>query len=714
MSSTHFSSVSQSIDGAAHSVPDDLGISAHLFQACVGLSGIAAANIDSVQGLQARQQRALNRAGQTLRLWGLRHRVLNGGLDSILQTSKNLQYVVVQTLRAILQLLAYKILSEIFPPEERPPILNANKVDTLLEQAEFVEFDQDESNSDSSAGSSCSENHDQYQGFDQMISTLRREVASLNDLNASLISPALDLEQIEDVADIASIRHILPHHAYSSSIMESFPDASPELVNRLGECNFHRYQHLLELRAGGAPEPRPLKHTRKTFQTEPAMSEASRNVDSGYGSMTAPASTTYAPTIASKKSSHHGPFSVTSGPRSLTPGEHSKYPPLPAAARSGAEFNCLACGRGVIARETLQWKNHLVQDLQPYTCIFPTCQHAGQRLANSKTWREHLQSLEHSKEPIWQTYRYHIAKHMEDIALLSLPGTVEEDPIQNGDFTGVDDHLVSPTQQAGFVSGLKHPYTPRGDVYIDASNDQKSRAPAVDVSSYATSRRDAISESRPRGIPNRDYILDLVHAQKLPATFQCSFCPKRFTRAYNLRSHLRTHTDERPFVCSLCGKAFARQHDRKRHEGLHSGEKKFECRGPLNNDGQLRWGCGRRFVRVDALARHFRSEAGRVCIKPLLDKEALEHQNAQNDQDMEPVLSAMLPEALETPPGYDPNTHMYRLPEALLQQYPTLGQKWDALSTSMGALPTDLDDFPLALDIYDGYEDTAISRTVEW
>ncbi|KAL8653328.1 MAG: hypothetical protein Q9226_003891 [Calogaya cf. arnoldii] len=64
-----------------------------------------------------------------------------------------------------------------------------------------------------------------------------------------------------------------------------------------------------------------------------------------------------------------------------------------------------------------------------------------------------------------------------------------------------------------------------------------------------------------------------------PDTFQCAICPQRFTRAYNLRSHLRTHTDERPFVCTVCGKAFARQHDRKRHEGLHSGEKKFVPKG---------------------------------------------------------------------------------------------------------------------------------------
>lgn len=84
---------------------------------------------------------------------------------------------------------------------------------------------------------------------------------------------------------------------------------------------------------------------------------------------------------------------------------------------------------------------------------------------------------------------------------------------------------------------------------------------------------------------NRDYILNLVdpprpptsggeggsaskRTQKHPAIFQCSLCPKRFTRAYNLRSHLRTHTNEWPFVCSVCGMAFTRQRNLKRHEGL--------------------------------------------------------------------------------------------------------------------------------------------------
>ncbi|CCG83287.1 C2H2 type zinc finger domain protein [Taphrina deformans PYCC 5710] len=93
--------------------------------------------------------------------------------------------------------------------------------------------------------------------------------------------------------------------------------------------------------------------------------------------------------------------------------------------------------------------------------------------------------------------------------------------------------------------------------------------------------------------------------QKNPATFICPVegCHKAFTRAYNLRSHQRTHTNERPFLCESCGKGFARQHDRKRHEKLHTNEKPFSCPG-----------CKKKFARMDALSRHFKSETGKDCI----------------------------------------------------------------------------------------------------
>ena len=120
------------------------------------------------------------------------------------------------------------------------------------------------------------------------------------------------------------------------------------------------------------------------------------------------------------------------------------------------------------------------------------------------------------------------------------------------------------------------------------------------------------------------------------SNFVCLYpdCNKRFTRAYNLRSHMRTHTKQRPFHCSICDQSFVRLHDMKRHEALHSGVKAFVCQGVLKSGAP--WGCGRRFARQDALSRHFlKSASGKQCVKPFLDEmglstDHLERRNPDN------------------------------------------------------------------------------------
>lgn len=171
-------------------------------------------------------------------------------------------------------------------------------------------------------------------------------------------------------------------------------------------------------------------------------------------------------------------------------------------------------------------------------------------------------------------------------------------------------------------------------------------------------------------------------------------------------------------MCTVCGKAFARQHDRKRHEGLHSGEKKFVCKGGLGSGEH--WGCGRKFARADALGRHFRSEAGRICIKPLLEEEAAERARNRMLEQQQAHFGAGSLQPVQQPLMMNVDASGgggFALPAALLAQYPALNNiDWSAIP--QGDDTGDLSDVGIGRSSFDassggdfGYDDSDINES---
>ena len=84
---------------------------------------------------------------------------------------------------------------------------------------------------------------------------------------------------------------------------------------------------------------------------------------------------------------------------------------------------------------------------------------------------------------------------------------------------------------------------------------------------------------------------------KRKRTYECDVCEKRFRDSYNLKTHKRIHTNEKPYECDVCEKRFARTYSLKVHARIHTNERPYECDV-----------CEKRFRESGNLQKHVRTQ----------------------------------------------------------------------------------------------------------
>lgn len=77
-------------------------------------------------------------------------------------------------------------------------------------------------------------------------------------------------------------------------------------------------------------------------------------------------------------------------------------------------------------------------------------------------------------------------------------------------------------------------------------------------------------------VPSEKIVFKVVDAKPSEA-FICHFCSRSFSNKFRLKSHLRTHTNERPYKCLDCKMTFRQPNALRCHRRIHSGEKPYEC-----------------------------------------------------------------------------------------------------------------------------------------
>lgn len=177
------------------------------------------------------------------------------------------------------------------------------------------------------------------------------------------------------------------------------------------------------------------------------------------------------------------------------------------------------------------------------------------------------------------------------------PRSIKSSPLKHERTDAVGEDSLTDVNDTIVLTPLKNSATP----FTPSKNKIKLEwSPIISPNSKSTDVRKAIQDLSPKRVIKKTSLLppgELDRYWEGPdenKIFTCTYegCGKKFTRRYNVRSHIQTHLSDRPFTCSYCPKSFVRQHDLNRHVKSHLVAKHCRCK------------CGKEFTRVEGYKRH--------------------------------------------------------------------------------------------------------------
>ncbi|KAF7514087.1 hypothetical protein GJ744_004412 [Endocarpon pusillum] len=373
---------------------------------------------------------------------------------------------------------------------------------------------------------------------------------------------------------------------YVLQVLDKFENASVSLAERLGEANWQRFMRVRQHMAG---ELRGNDLEDLHVGARSTFFPASKFQDSGLGSSLRPE-----PSFALTDASHSSFVSNLSE----KDGSRARVPATPNEVAEGISFECFICKRMLTKiKNRIDWKIHVFADLQPYICTFNSCRSMLVTFPNRKAWSEH-ELTQHRTHQSWKCHlcatmftgetslTEHLQQkhelpqhHCKPLAASSLTRSIGPLPATNERCPlclqkGWPSRREFETHVGRHLEEIALSVLPRD---VDSDSDQHSDA--HETSNRGMSLPGSESQNPERSSSTKKH--------------RCPYCATEFTRHYNLKSHLLTHSHEKPYICQTCQSRFRRLHDLKRHTKLHTGERPHIC--PK---------CGRKFARGDALARH--------------------------------------------------------------------------------------------------------------